>query len=467
MRGLLLFILSISSCLSLRAQNLVPNGGFDLFNTCPYFVSQIDFADGWTRPTQATSDYFNTCLSNQFSVGAPNNQFGNEVPRSGSGYAGFYAFYSNGSFTQVPNTDREYVSRALNVPLQVGETYLVEFYISLGEASQYGVSDLGLLLSTSSPTRPDELAINQSPQVRHLTQTPLINKQGWTRISACVVVDSAYQYLTIGNFNDGPNTVSTFVGSNTSNLHYSYYFVDDVSIRHLSKPTIIGDSAACESTELLAQTGQTSGGFLWSDGSTGNSNLVESSGYYSVSTTLGSCTVSSDPFHVQIVSPPSFSLGRDTSLSFCEEVNFQLRPLGLIAGAYAFVWSTGSVDSMISPTRGGLYELEVTAPSGCSSSAAIVLDDACDGTFFLPNAFTPNGDGLNDVFRPIGHNIAIERFEIYNRWGEMIYQSDDSQANWAPTTEPSGLYVWKVHYQRQVNGRMIDELRTGSVSLLR
>ena len=81
--------------------------------------------------------------------------------------------------------------------------------------------------------------------------------------------------------------------------------------------------------------------------------------------------------------------------------------------------------------------------------------------FNIPNAFTPNGDGINDVFKPIGRqveNAEYFEFKIHNRWGEQVYFSNDNEAGWNGINKrgkkvSAGVYVWNLELQSKISGR--------------
>lgn len=99
-------------------------------------------------------------------------------------------------------------------------------------------------------------------------------------------------------------------------------------------------------------------------------------------------------------------------------------------------------------------ELIVFHPSGCPDTAIQYIDVVPKATYFLPNAFTPNGDGKNDVFVGAGSLIGVKGFEltIWNRWGEMVFQTNDPQEGWngrvnnSGTLSPNGVYPVIVKY---------------------
>ncbi|MFH1159802.1 MAG: gliding motility-associated C-terminal domain-containing protein [bacterium] len=73
---------------------------------------------------------------------------------------------------------------------------------------------------------------------------------------------------------------------------------------------------------------------------------------------------------------------------------------------------------------------------------------------YIPNAFTPNGDGLNDVFRILGtppENITEFHFQIFNRWGQVVFSTTNIEEPWDGTVKgkpsPEGVYVWAIYYK--------------------
>ncbi|MBS1563169.1 MAG: PKD domain-containing protein, partial [Bacteroidetes bacterium] len=85
----------------------------------------------------------------------------------------------------------------------------------------------------------------------------------------------------------------------------------------------------------------------------------------------------------------------------------------------------------VSPNQTIQYKIKVNNQGGCTAEDAITLFVVCGGeNMFLPNTFSPNGDGMNDIFYPMGKGIArIKNFRIYNRWGELVFEQYAFQAN--------------------------------------
>lgn len=102
------------------------------------------------------------------------------------------------------------------------------------------------------------------------------------------------------------------------------------------------------------------------------------------------------------------------------------------------------------PSTGIIYKVLVYNQAGCVDSAFIkVKVFQTMPTVFVPNAFTPNNDGKNDLLRPLGVGIArIDYFQIFNRWGQLVFRTTTNEHGWDGTIagklQPSGTYVWMV-----------------------
>lgn len=97
------------------------------------------------------------------------------------------------------------------------------------------------------------------------------------------------------------------------------------------------------------------------------------------------------------------------------------------------------------------------------------VDLNSDPVWFVPSAFTPNGDGDNDTFKPVWGNVYVESFEVYSRWGQRIYLGSGEEASWDGNTlegEPveSGSYVWKLTVVDD-SGKLTS--KSGSLFLIR
>jgi gliding motility-associated-like protein len=130
-------------------------------------------------------------------------------------------------------------------------------------------------------------------------------------------------------------------------------------------------------------------------------------------------------------------IGVVTTLS---DATFTFLNHSLYANHYQWLWGDGSTDTFTSVNHtyqhAGDFNVTLIATNdyGCADSVTlypvIVVDN---GTVFIPNAFTPNGDGLNDMFKIYGTGIQSYTLSIYDRLGELVYQGDESTAGWDAT----------------------------------
>ncbi len=116
-----------------------------------------------------------------------------------------------------------------------------------------------------------------------------------------------------------------------------------------------------------------------------------------------------------------------------------------------------------------IYRITAVAnDAGIVPSVSNTITIIKDPNLFHPTAFTPNGDGLNDIFNVFGQFIIAFEMKIFNRWGEMMYATDDLDQGWdgmyKGTIMPEGTYVFRAKITDQA-GRTFD--RSGPFVLLR
>ena len=119
----------------------------------------------------------------------------------------------------------------------------------------------------------------------------------------------------------------------------------------------------------------------------------------------------------------------------------------------SFIWSTSETTQYILADEYGWYSVHITTPLNCSIEDTVVVQEYCFSTIYVPNSFTPDGDGMNEIFFATGTNIDPGTIElsIFDRWGELIHTGKGADAYW--DAEVNGdpvkedVYVWKVKYR--------------------
>lgn len=206
--------------------------------------------------------------------------------------------------------------------------------------------------------------------------------------------------------------------------------------------------------------------YLWQDGSSSSNFKVESAGKYWVKVMNDNGCSNSDTVVISnVVQPPSHFIIQDTVV--CQYETIQLKPVKSFS---SYLWSTSSSTSSISVNSPGSYWLEVIDNNGCKAKEYInVSAESCPMQIFFPSAFTPNGDGKNDLFKPAVKGLLEQyEFSIFNRWGQKIFSTNDFLNGWNGKTgniiQDGGTFIWMCRYQFKDQK---PKMETGSFILIR
>ncbi|MBP6310658.1 MAG: gliding motility-associated C-terminal domain-containing protein [Flavobacteriales bacterium] len=129
---------------------------------------------------------------------------------------------------------------------------------------------------------------------------------------------------------------------------------------------------------------------------------------------------------------------------------------GLLVWETVETLSCDTCDSPIAkPDSSTTYTVTVTDVNGCKNTDVVTI--LLDGSLYVPNTFTPNGDGVNDVFRAWGKEIKTYKLYVFNRWGEQIFSTESLTGFWDGTYKgvdsPIDTYVWKIHVSEITGNR--------------
>lgn len=248
--------------------------------------------------------------------------------------------------------------------------------------------------------------------------------------------------------------VSNLCGSDQDSVH-----IDNI----WPVPTVdLGnDTLICQGNSIMLNAGA-GYHYQWQNMDTTQYIIVTYSDIYSVTVTNEFNCTAFDSKKVDVLAPPEVNLGQDTSLCVGKF-------LTLNSGDYPNIqWSTGSTQQQQLIAEGGIYYVTVSNQCGIATDTIHILKDECEKIIWIPSAFTPNKDGVNDVFRVVGVNVSDFELYIINRWGEVFYHSTDINEGWNGTYQgkacPIGVYAWKLRYS-DFNGRKYYEV--GTLTLIR
>jgi len=213
-----LFIILVTAfSTTLKAQNLVPNPSFEIFDTCPNTIGEVNRAQGWSSFGN-TSDYFNSCAGASCVNCVPQNFIGNQLAATGNAYCGLFTRFVS------PATYREYVGSQLTDTLQINHKYFVSFKVAATYQALYWcfTDKVGVLFSTVSYSVSSPPPLNNFAHV--YSHNIISDTLNWTTVSGTFIADSNYKYIIIGNFFDNNHTDTLTTCAN------GYVYIDDISV---------------------------------------------------------------------------------------------------------------------------------------------------------------------------------------------------------------------------------------------
>jgi gliding motility-associated-like protein len=238
---------------------------------------------------------------------------------------------------------------------------------------------------------------------------------------------------------------------------------DSIFIQYKPSPVanLGADTTLCEGTIKELSAFNTAATYTWQDGSSNAFYEVNKAGKYSVSINLNGC-IRKDTIEITYLNLPRFSLGNDTTLC-----NGYTMTLQTNVNDASYHWQDGTTTPDYIVTDPGIYSVTVTNTCGSQTDKISINRGICQ--IKMPNVFTPNKDGKNDVFR-VKYPQFIKKFKmtIYNRWGAIIYESTDAYKGWngmhKGLPQPEGNYIWMISI---VDNDGISGSYQGNVYLLR
>jgi len=156
-----------------------------------------------------------------------------------------------------------------------------------------------------------------------------------------------------------------------------------------------------------------------------------------------------------------------TGLDMC---SFSGDTVVLDAGLGAtYLWSNLKTTRVIKVIQSGKYTVVVADTLGCTTTSDINIIEKCEPKFFIPNTFTPNGDGLNDVLKIFGQDFYKMELKVFNRWGEQVFYTTKREDIWdgrvGGNPAPAGVYVCTIRYLERPNAK--EKTFTAFVNIIR
>ncbi len=456
--------------------NLLLNGSFELFDHCPVnYAYDIDhnIANNWeygtyTNINEAVFYHHLSCVydSGQVMLTMPP---ATPLPDG----KGFISIRNNAYNQPVPQNEmtKSYVGQCLQAPLQKGEDYTLSFYAGRfrswdnlrGKIFPFTVAVFGNADCNAVPFGKIYASGNGCPA----------NYPGWVLLGKTTVysygdwVQSVVHLIIPFNINTiqiGPDCSAlppiADQADSTTFLDYHLYYLDDMHLLPTKDFPFqyihLQTGVSCNINPVLKAPVLPNASYQWYKDSVAIIGATDSiyelpsasiRAYYNVVINTTPTCIITEPFLVTPSNLSKIQIPADTTV--CLNASLLLAP-GMEGISYTI---NGVPANEVMIKNEGLYTIMATDIYGCQKLFAtqVVAQNCIDCDAFIPNAFTPNGDGLNDVFRArIDCSVTKYHCRIFNRWGKIIFSSNNPQTGWngavGGTKMPAGSYVYFIEY---------------------
>lgn len=216
------------------------------------------------------------------------------------------------------------------------------------------------------------------------------------------------------------------------------------------------------STVILSPQTGTYTSYVWQDQSTGNTLTITSAGVYWLAVKdQNNCeardTISLKNIITQKIDMPSLIRICDSDTLIGPKRKFR-----------SYVWHDGSTQPSFLVTDYGTYTLETVDSNFCPDFVSVEVVSNCAGVIYMPNAFSPNRDGINDLCYPVVKHLRSLHFVIYNRWGQRVFDTHTFNHGWDGTIKGTDAQSDTYSYSIEaVDMQQKTHRLHGNVTLLR
>ena len=388
-------------------------------------------------------------------------------------------FSANGIFSATPNgLAINSNTGAINIANSIAGNYLITYQINANGCTTAGSSTANLVINTTSPKitgfnyLPDTICTN-STALQLQTTSGFTTGGVFTSSPVGLAINNITGVIDVAASNAGNYSITYTIPADACNALASsnskLVVQPTPSTPIINSPTAI--LCGANNVTFLANSNGTINWYnqpaLQTIVATGNSfdTLLQQSTSLYATATNGICTSASAATTVQILPLPKKPfIGNDTAICLTDK-------LILNAGLYdTYLWQDGSTNATFTVANSGMYSVKITNLGNCSNADTVainVLNDCNDINF--ANSFSPNGDGVNETFGPLGNVFLLSKFQlsIYNRYGQLIYHSNNPYQKWDGKKEVqrngSASYVWYCTY----TFKGISRIKKGNILVIK
>jgi gliding motility-associated-like protein len=417
-----------------------------------------------------------------YHIGIPYNLRGYQWARTGTKMIAFvYSFAPSNPNLLNDNIYREVVSFRIRENLESNKKYCLKYYVNLSNNSWFATDAMDAGFSAdSSLFTPDS--------IRYITKTTnrgkgfLTDTLNWMKISDTIIATGNEKYIHIGRI-DKINQNNIIMIRDTFQYTLLPYHLDDISLCKCDTVPPAADAGQdkiiCKGDSVLIGTHNYADYFYswWENGQQIQRDKQQGqiwvkpqqSSWYVLQSTDFKYDKTKDSVFVKVINCKAAI--NDTSICFGDEVN--IGKTAIPNATYEWFPKTYLDNAFIAnpkanPDQSIMYYVDVEDSSGFKFSDSVHLNIIfCDSTDIeVPNVFTPNNDGFNDVFTYKNQEQFDINLEIYNRWGNLLFKSLNE--NWdgkhkGEKVSP-GVYFYVIRAKSKASG--VEIMKSGSVSVL-
>jgi len=200
-----------------------------------------------------------------------------------------------------------------------------------------------------------------------------------------------------------------------------------------------------------------------------NPNAVAASGTYYIVSANGSCADTASVAVTFTTGPVVNIINNDTTVAFGNPIQLNA------TGGTSYIWNgtwglscSTCPNPIANPPITMTYTVTATDANSCTGTDSVrITINQTENMLYIPNCITPNKDGDNEFFIVKGVNIKTINMKIFNRWGELIFESDDIKKGWDGRYKydyvPTGVYVYAVECEWNDGNK---EVRRGGVTVI-
>jgi outer membrane protein OmpA-like peptidoglycan-associated protein len=258
--------------LSLNAQDLVDNGGFEEYKGKLKKMGSVEMVKGWKSPTAAKADLFSELIT-EGPMSATRNMYGGQAPNTGQHYAGIRVY------SIQDREPRSYLQATFNTPMTKGQKYCVKYYVSLSDLSRISTSEVRAFMSKVPVQKDDMASLTYAAQIPAPGTEVYDDLNEWELVCGIYEAEGDEQYMIIGNFMATKPTPTGKVkrpkGEVRPQQSHAYYYIDDVSVM----PVRVVAECSCGAADKV-RTGFVFGRSSMAEGNASTADKIDRQVFY-------------------------------------------------------------------------------------------------------------------------------------------------------------------------------------------